>query len=557
MLLELRIRDYAIIDKVTVRLAPGLNVLSGETGAGKSIVVGALSLLLGERGSAEVVRAGADRAVVEGVFDVADRPDILELLEEQGVEAEDGLLILRREVAAGGRGRAWVNGAASTAASLGELGRRLVDLHGQHEHQSLLRAEEQRAIVDAYAGCTALARSVRSAHAAWLEAQRRLRELERRRAEIEQRADLLRFQAEEIESARIWEGEEEQLEAEERRLEHAEELTRLSETLHQALYAAEDSVTELLAELRRTLDHLIRIDPQQAEARELLDSAFYAVDELGRRMGEYAARIDHDPGRLEEIRRRKDVLFRLRAKYGPTLADVIATARRAREELEALERAALDRRALEKEEAEARAELERLAGELSQERAAAAERLASEVEAILPDLGLDGGRFRVVLEPLPEIGPDGAESVEFRVALNAGFEPRPLARVASGGELSRVMLALKTILARLDRVPCLVFDEIDTGIGGVTAHQVAEKLRRVADLHQVLVITHLPQIAARADHHLRVEKIDAGGRAATRLTELTGEERVRELARMLGGDPDSAASLEHARELLGLAARAG
>jgi DNA repair protein RecN (Recombination protein N) len=557
MLLELRIRDYAVIDRLAVRLAPGLNVLSGETGAGKSIVVGALSLLLGERGSSEVVRAGADRAVVEGVFDVGDRRDILELLEEQGVEAEDGLLILRREVAAGGRGRAWVNGAASTAASLGELGRRLVDLHGQHEHQSLLRAEEQRAIVDAYAECAALARAVRSAHAAWLEAQRRLLELERRRAEIEQRADLLRFQAEEIESVRVWEGEEEQLDAEARRLEHAEELTRLSGALHQALYAAEDSVTERLGELRRTLDHLIRIDPQQAEARELLESAFYAVDELGRRMGEYAARVEHDPGRLEEIRRRKDVLFRLRAKYGPTLADVIATGRRAREELEALDRAALDRRALEKEEAEARAELERLAAELSQKRAAAAARLASEVEAILPELGLDGGRFRVVLEPLPEIGADGAESVEFRVALNVGFEPRPLARVASGGELSRVMLALKTILARLDRVPSLVFDEIDTGIGGVTAHHVGEKLRQVAECHQVLVITHLPQIAARADHHLRVEKLDAGGRAATRLTELAGEERVRELARMLGGDPDSAASLEHARELLGLAARAG
>ncbi len=556
MLLELRIQDFAVIDRVAVRLAPGLNVLSGETGAGKSIVVGALSLLLGERASADLVRAGADRAVVEGVFDVAEHPDVLELLADQGLEAEDGLLILRREVSASGRGRAWVCGAATTAAFVGELGRRLVDLHGQHEHQTLLRPDEQRAILDAYAESTALAEAVRSAHARLLECRRELQELERRRAAAEQRADLLRFQAEEIEAARLREDEEELLEAEAQRLEHAEDLARLSGTLYQALYASEDAVTERLGELRRTLDHLIRIDPTQAEARELLESALYTLDELGRRMGEYAARIEHDPARLDEIRRRQDLLFRLRTQYGPTLADVIATGRRAREELDVLDRSALDRRALEKEEAEARAELERLAGELSARRAAAAARLAEEVGGILPELGL-AGRFEVALDPLPEIGAAGAESVEFRIALNAGFEPRPLARVASGGELSRVMLALKTTLARLDQVPSLVFDEIDTGIGGVTANRVAANLRRVAECHQVFVITHLPQIAARADHHLRVEKLEADGRAATRLTELTGEERVRELARMLGGDPDRAASLEHARELLGVAARAG
>src|SRR5690606_18779756 len=426
--------------------------------------------------------------------------------------------------------------AASTAAFVGELGRRLVDLHGQHEHQTLLRQDEQRAILDAYAESTALAGEVRAAHARLLECRRDLQELERRRAAAEQRADLLRFQAEEIEAARLREDEEELLEAEARRLEHAEDLARLSGTLHQALYAAEDAVTERLGELRRTLDHLIRIDPGQADARELLESALYTLDELGRRMGEYAARIEHDPARLDEIRRRQDLLFRLRTKYGPTLADVIATRRRAREELDVLDRSALDRRALEKEEAEARAELERLGGELSARRAAAAARLAEEVGGILPELGL-AVRFEVALDPLPEIGAAGAESVEFRIALNVGFEPRPLARVASGGELSRVMLALKTILARLDQVPSLVFDEIDTGIGGVTANRVAANLRRVAECHQVFVITHLPQIAARADHHLRVEKLEADGRAATRLTELTGEERVRELARMLGGDP--------------------
>lgn len=555
MLIELRIQNYAVIDRLAVRLEPGLNVVTGETGAGKSIIVGALSLLMGERASAEYVRTGADRAIVEGVFDVAGRADVLAVLESQGLEAEDGLLILRREVAAEGRNRAWVNGSAVTASLLGELGGRLIDLHGQHEHQTLLRADEQRAILDAYAGATELASELRDAHARLVKARQALEDLDRRRREIEQRADFLRFQAEEIERANLKPGEEEQLEEEGNRLEHAEDLARLSGRLHEALYAAEDSVTSTLGELRRVLEQLVRIDPSQQEAVELLEAAYYNAEELGRRMGEYAAQIEHDPVRLDEIRRRQDLIFRLKTKYGPTLADVIETGRRAREELELIDSGGLERRELEKAEAAAREEVESLAARLSAARREAAARLAAEVDAILPDLGLPDGRFEVALNRLPEISADGAESVEFRVSLNVGFEPRPLARVASGGELSRIMLALKTILARLDRVPSLVFDEIDTGIGGRIGHKIGEKLRQVAEHHQVFVITHLAQIACRADHHLRVEKTERDGMTATSVTVLEGEERVRELARMLGGDPESEKSLDHARELLGLTAR--
>ncbi|HEX6939797.1 MAG TPA: DNA repair protein RecN [Longimicrobiales bacterium] len=554
MLIELRIQNYAVIDRLAVRLEPGLNVLTGETGAGKSIIVGALSLLLGERASAEYVRAGADRATIEGVFDVTARPEVLELLRGQGLDAEDGLVILRREVATEGRNRAWVNGSAATAGFLGELGRRLVDLHGQHEHQTLLRSEEQRAILDAFAGATELAGEVRTAHARLRRARLALEELDRRRREVAQRADFLRFQVEEIEKAKLKPDEEEQLEEEANRLEHSEELARLSGRLHHALYAAEDSVTSTLGELRRVLDHLLRIDPTQQEAGDLLENAYYNIEELGRRMGEYAAMVEHDPARLDEIRRRQDLIFRLKTKYGPTLADVIEAGRRAREELDLIDRGGFERRELEQEEAAAREALASLAGRLSALRRDAAARLASEVAAILPELGLAGGRFEVALDALAEIGADGAESVEFRVALNAGFEPRPLSRVASGGELSRIMLALKTILARVDHVPSLVFDEIDTGIGGQIGHRVGEKLRQVAAHHQVFVITHLAQIACRADHHLRVEKGERDGVAATVVTVLRDEERIRELARMLGGDPESAASLEHARELLGVAA---
>lgn len=551
MLVELRIQNYAVIDRLAVRLAPGLNVLTGETGAGKSIIVGALSLLLGGRASADVVRTGEERAVIEGVFDVEGRAEVLELLDAQGLEAEDGLIILRREVAAEGRNRAWVNGSATTAAVLGEIGRRLVDLHGQHEHQTLLRSDEQRAILDAFAGAEALAAETRAAYDRLVGARRALEDLDRRRREVEQRADFLRFQAEEIERAQLKEGEEEALEEEANRLEHAEDLARLSGRLHQALYAAEDSATARLGELRRVLEQLVRIDPSQGDAVELLEGAYYNLEELGRRMGEYSAGIEYDPARLDEIRRRQDLIFRLKSKYGPTLADVLETGRRARAELDLLDGGEFERRALEKEEAAAREALEKVAAELTARRREAGSRLEDEVGAILPELGLGGGRFEVALDPLPEIGANGAESVEFRVALNVGFEPRPLARVASGGELSRVMLALKTILARLDRIPSLVFDEIDTGIGGQIGHRIGEKLRSVAEHHQVFAITHLAQIACRADHHLHVEKGEAGGVTTTRVTVLDDDARIAELARMLGGDPESAASVQHARELLG------
>ncbi|HET9982007.1 MAG TPA: DNA repair protein RecN [Longimicrobiales bacterium] len=555
MLIELRIQNYALIERLAVRLDPGLNVLTGETGAGKSIIVGALSLLLGERASAEAVRTGADKAVVEGVFDVAGDESVAALLAEQGLEAEDDLLILRREVAAEGRSRAWVNGSATTAGFLGELGRLLVDLHGQHESQTLLRPEEQRSILDAFGGSAELAASVRAAWTRLQQARRALEELDERRRLAEQRADFLRFQVDEIEKAKVQADEDERLHDEAHRLEHAEDLARFSGTLHQALYGGEDSVSAKLGDLRRVLDHLIRFDPTQEDARELLDSAFYTAEELGRRMGQYSVSVEHDPARLEEIRRRQDLLFRLKTKYGPTLADVIETGTKARAELDLLDGAGLERRELERTEAEAAEALAAIAAELSKKRRAGAKRLGTEVMAVLPDLGL-GGRFEVALEALPAIGGDGAEGVEFRVALNAGFEPRALARVASGGELSRVMLALKTILARLDRVPTLIFDEVDVGIGGRVALQVGDRLRRVAEHHQVFVITHLAQIASRADHQLLVEKVEREGTTLTRVSEVREDERIRELARMLGGDPESATSLEHARELLGAVARA-
>jgi DNA repair protein RecN (Recombination protein N) len=550
MLLELRISNFAVIESLSIHCEAGLNTLTGETGAGKSIIVGALGLLLGERASVESIRTGAQKATVEGVFDVARRKSVLELLAEQGIEADDGLLILRREVSAEGRSRAWVNGAASTATFVGQLGRSLVDLHGQHEGQTLMRADEQRNILDAFAGASDLAGAVAAAYQDARRLHDELEDLERRRREAEQRADYLRFQVGEIESAHIKSGEEAELASESVRLEHSEELAQLASELSDALYAGDDSVSARLGEVRRTLDHLVRIDQSQADARELLDTAYYAIEELGRRFGDYAEGIEYDPARLEEVRRRQDLLYRLRSKYGPELEDVLATAAKAQDELSLVDDAAFRRQQVETALGAAQQKLQELSGTLSRQRKKAAARLQKEVMEVLPELGMASGRFEVALDAHAHATAHGAEAIEFRIALNAGFEPRPLARIASGGELSRVMLALKTILARVDRVPTLIFDEVDAGIGGRVATQVADKLRDVAQHHQVFVITHLPQLASRASHHWLVEKVEREGTTLTRVNELKGEERVRELARMLGGDPESGVSIEHAREML-------
>ncbi len=550
MLIQLRIRDYAVIDELDLELKPGLNVLSGETGAGKSIIVGALSLLLGERASSDVVRAGEERAVVEAVFDVSGLPDVRRKAEELGVEVDEGLLILKRRVSREGRNRAWVNGSPATASMVWELGAVLVDLHGQHEHQTLLATSEQRQILDAFAGAQEVAARVRELHG-------RLRALEEeeeaRRArlrEIESRADFLRFQLEEIEEAELEPGEDEALEEEARRLEHSEELIQEADRLYEGLYGGEGAVSDRLAELRRVLRDLAGIDGTLEAEAERLDEAYHVVVDVGRALGDYGSEIEHDPRRLERIRERQDLFFRLKRKYGPELEDVIETGRKVRAELEELETADADLDALERTIEETRRELEAAAETLSEQRRAAAEALASEVQALLPELGMEGGVFRVELTPVDEPGATGAERVEFQTSLNPGFEPGPLDRIASGGELSRVMLALKAILARVDRIPTLVFDEVDAGIGGVVAGRVAAKLRDVSAHHQVFVITHLPQVASRARQHLRVEKAERGGLATTLVSELGGEERVREIARMLGGDPDSSASREHARELL-------
>ncbi len=557
LLTELRIRNFAIIESVTLPLAPGFNALTGETGAGKSIIVGALGLLIGERAASDLVRTGAERATVEGVFDVSGTPAVAMALDAHGIEHEGEVLVLKREVSAGAvRARAWVNGTPVTASVLGELGQLLVTVHGQHEAHALLDEDSQRAILDAFGDATAEATEVASAHAELQGARASLRDFERRRDDAATRADWLRHVAREIGDARLEEGEEARLEDEARRLTHAEELRALSGEIMDVLETGDEAVLARVGHLQRTLGALQKIDPSTARLQELYDAAYYALEELNRESQGYLASVEHDPARLAEVERRRDLVFRLVKKHGGTVALAVHAAREAQAELDLLDTASLDQRALEQRVTAAATALAESAARLSKKRGAAAKRLATAVDAQLPPLGMPDGRFAVELTPRTEPLAVGAESVEFRVALNLGHEARALARVASGGELARVMLALKTILARIDHVPTLIFDEVDAGIGGKTGLMVGDAMRRVADHHQVFAITHLPQIAARAHHHIVVSKGARGGVTTADITIAEGDARVREVARMLGGDAESSVSREHARELLAVASGA-
>jgi DNA repair protein RecN (Recombination protein N) len=551
MLRELRIRDLAVIDELSLELGEGLTVLSGETGTGKSILVEALSLLVGERASADYIRAGADRARIEGRFEVDGCADILDRCERAGIEVEDGWLVLKRELQREGRHRAWINSSPATTSLVRELGDRLLDLHGQHEHQRLLHRPEQRRILDAFGGATELSAHVAEEYRGLRAVEERLAQARRRASEGRERADYLRFKADEIEAAGVEPDEEGHLERDARRLTHSEELLAVTRDLYDGIYDGEGSVVDRLGQLSQSLGELTRIDPEGQAFEELHETALRALEELGRRLGEYRTDIEHDPARLGQVRERLDELYRLKRKYGESLAEVIAAGHAARAELTSIEGSEDEIERLEAERSASTERLEAGAGLLSEARVAAARRLEETVGRSLPELGLAGGRFAVHLEPQDEVAPGGKERVEFRVSLNPGFEPAPLARVASGGEMSRLMLALKTALAEVDEVPILIFDEVDAGIGGEVAHRVAERLAGVAGSHQVLVVTHLAQIAARATAHLSVDKLTEGDRPRTRVQLLEGGDRVRELARMLGGDPESEVSRTHAEELLG------
>ena len=552
MIVELRIRDFAVIEELSVPLSPGLNVVTGETGAGKSIVVDALGLLVGGRASSSSVRAGRRRAVVEGVVDLKGLDRVAHRLASMGLGGdEDAHLLLRREVRAEGRSRSWINDSPATAGALRQVGEALVDIHGQHEHQRLLSGDFQQQVLDEFGGCAEVAGAVAEAFRRAAELRERLTRAESRRRELESRADFLRFQLDEIDGAKLEPGEEERLRVETARLANAETLARESGALHELLHAGEGAVADRLADAAARVRRMGETDPSLAALVAALDDAYHRVTDAAGELATYGDGIEHDPARLESLQERDALLHALKRKYGATVEEVLATGETLRRELDELTASEADEGTLTRELAQAEAAWEDAAEALSARRREAAERLSRAASALFAGLGLEGGRFRVELEQRGEPSPRGLERVRFAASMNPGFPPGPLARIASGGELSRVMLALKSVLAGVDDLPVLVFDEIDSGVGGAVAAQVGERLAEVARGRQVLVVTHLARIAARASSHLLVEKDAGGERAKTSLRRLGSDERVREVARMLGGDPDSGPSLRHARELLG------
>ena len=550
MIRELRVRHLATIEDVTLPLGPGLNVLTGETGAGKSMLVDALALLLGERATSDAVRPTAPRAIIEGAFEVTDR-GLRSAVEALGLDVVEDALVIRREIPAEASSRAWVNGSPTTVGVLAKLGRLLVDLHGQHETQSLLHADEQRDILDAFAQ----AEADRSAVAEAFEAVAALREEERslsaRREEVERRADYLRHVMGEIDLARVVPGEDEQLAAEARKLSQSTDLESHARTIAEALVDADGNALDMLHRAERALQALEQLDPEVAPWREMLDTAHANLSELGRLADRYAAEVDRDPTRLNELEARRDLLFDLKRKHGGTLDAVLSTRDEAVRELDLLDTAELDLRTIAARRHAAEAALAAACNALSAKRGDAAARLARAVNRLLPKLGLKGGKLLPELSSRTEPTRTGRESVSFGVQLNVGLDPRPLSRVASGGELSRIMLALKVVLARHDRIPTLVFDEVDQGIGGDVGARVGEALAEVAAGRQVLVITHLAPIAAKADRHLVVAKRSRQGLATSDVQVIHGEDRVLEVARMLG-DAEGLTARRHAQELLGV-----
>jgi DNA repair protein RecN (Recombination protein N) len=546
---SLRIRNLALVDELEWTLAPGCTAITGETGSGKSIIVGALKLVLGERADKTLIRTGAESCTVEAVFVVKDARALNATLEEQGVEpCEDGQLLLKRVFTAAGANRQFINGSATTLAVLKNLGDELVDLHGPHDHQSLLVVEKQLALLDAYADAETLRADY---SAAW----RRLNQLIAERdelaaseASIERELDLLRHQVREIEAAQLRPEEEEEISARYAVASNARRLLELSGAALGRLTEADDAVLTRLGELGKVLRDLERIDPAASRFSDSLTRGVAELDDLAASLQRYADDLDLEPGELAQLEERVSLFETLKRKYGPTLAAVLDFHADAAARLSKIEGRGEELARLEKEIATAQKSLGDLGAKLGAKRKSAAPKLAASVTAHLRDLGFARSEFSVQLSPLAAPSPHGLENAEFFFAPNPGEPAKPLKAIASSGEISRVMLAVKTTLAAQDTVSLLVFDEIDANVGGEIAHAVGAKMAGLGARHQVLCITHLPQVAAAADAQFVVTKEFVNDRTISRLTEVAGKARVEEIARMLGGKTDSA--LTHARSLL-------
>lgn len=554
MLSELHIRNFALIDDLSIRLSSGFNVLTGETGAGKSIIIDAITAVLGERVSADMIRTGSDRATIEAAFDLTDNPEACEKATELGFDVEDGTLLISRELSIGGKSQGRINGRLSTLSMMKELTSGLIDIHGQHEHQSLLVVEKHLDILDQWCGKSVLdlRGKVEELFSRLKSLRSELDQLQKDERERARLLDLYEFQRSEIESAKLAPGEDEELQTEHSRLANAEKLHELASDVYSAISGAEreTGATDMLAAALSELRSMALLDESLSPIVQDVETALYAAEQAQTAIREYRDDVEFNPSRLESVQERIDLIRTLKRKYGDTIEEIVAygedVAKKAVDLTHSEERTSELKREIEKVEDE----LLGVARRLSDQRKSCALTFSQAVESELAGLAMASTKFDVTFGSCNPTS-CGIDQVEFMMSPNPGEPLKPLAKIASGGEISRVMLALKTVTAGADKIPTLVFDEIDTGIGGRTAQVLGEKLATVAKTAQVMCVTHLPQIASKADYHLSVDKAVEGDRTVVHVRIIDGDERVEELARMLGGAEDSKAALEHAREMLG------
>jgi len=571
MLRSFCIKNYALVDELTIDFPSGLVIITGETGSGKSIIIDALGLILGTRASADVVRKGSEKAVIEATFLVTGNKRLRLLLEDNGIEPPDELIV-RREISAKGQSRCFVADSPVTLALQKQIGEHLVDLHGQHEHQSLLRVDTHIAMLDDFGGLDGMVEEFRTARKKLREIATELEELRRREQQLAEKREFYEFQMREIDALSPRAGEEEELESELRILENSEKLFGTTGQLYGLLYEGEQSVHDLLVVIRNQLQDLAEIDKQFGESALECSSAEAIVSELAKFIQAYNARVEFNPERLEALRERLGKLALLKRKYGGSLEQTIAHREKIGQEVLLAETFNDVTAKLEGRFAEAQAECAGIAQRLSAKRNDVAKKVDKAVLAELEKLGIRNGRFSTRITHSEEatekgdasadvleigrkafrINSRGYDAVEFFLSTNLGEEEMPLARVASGGEISRVMLALKSILAKSDRLPVLIFDEIDVGVSGRVAQTVGRSLKSLSNFHQVITITHLPQIAGLADAHFVVEKDEHGGRTTSRMRRLALDEQVHEVAKLMSGATVTDAGLSGARELMGL-----
>ena len=550
MLQSLHVHNFALLEDAHAEFTPGFNVFTGETGAGKSILIDAFGMVLGGRASVDYVRSGTEGLWVQAVFDIANQEDIKNILREQGIEAEDDLF-LKRQISAAGKSRALVNGVQVPLAVLKQIGTALVDIHGQHENQALLKPEAARLVTDAFGGASlqAALTAYKKEYALYVEAQTKLAQLQQDNEKQDLLMDRYAWEINEITKASLVVGEEEGLEAEARLLQNGERIIKSVNVAYEQL-DEEDAVLSRLARVRDDLVYAARYDERLATFAEAVDSAWINLDDCRSELADYLSRSDFNEERATEVQQRLDTIYRLQKKYGGSSEAVLAYLEATQEKLAQLQDIAAALEKAQRELVQATKRLSVAAATLTQERERSATALSQSITTHIHDLAMPNGSFKIALAPLERFTSTGRDAVRFLFSGNLGEPLNDLEKVASGGELSRIALAMKTVLMHTAQVGTMVFDEIDTGVGGVTAQKMAEKIAAIATVGQVLCITHLPQIAAFADNHIYIEKRSSEGRTATVLAVLDYNQRLQELVRMTAGASTSRAALESATELL-------